>query len=133
MVSKPLHDPVPSFSSWQNHLPSLMTADFLIQHSERLIPCPYYGITCLCTFAHPAPFVWDSFTLAHPPLPSPPLLPDPYPHSLTSAETLSLPRRGSSVLWQHRSQLCTVARVPTCHGVWCRVLFCLYSCFTQLF
>lgn len=76
-----------------------MRADFLIQHSKGLVPCPYYGTrNCLCTFAHPAPFVWDSFTLAHPPLPSLPLFPDPYPHSLTSAEKLSLPRRGSSAL-----------------------------------
>ena len=88
MISKLLHDPAPSFFSLQNHRPSPTGTDFLIQHSEGLLPCPYYGITCLCSFAHPVPLVWDSFTLAQPLLPAPSLLPSP--PSLTSSEKLSL-------------------------------------------
>ena len=130
MVSKPLHDPAPSFSFWQNHLPSLMRADFLIQHSKGLV----VHIMVLRVFV-PLLIQLLLFGTASPSLIHPsclrPCSPTPTPTASPLLRSFPFPE-GAPLC--SGSIECTVARVPTRHGVWCRVLFCLYSCcFPRLF
>lgn len=69
---------------------------FECRPSEWLFPCLCHH-KCLCSVAHPIPFVGDCFTLAHPFFSSPSLFLSPH-HSLTSSEKLSCSKKCSSVL-----------------------------------